>query len=96
MIDFRRMTKNFLLFNLKDPDDELFFALILKNLSDRRISVDEKLINLCIKMVILEVHSNIFVCFLLYLPNPSLYAVFSFQHVVQFIIKAAIMIKGSW
>ena len=51
LLDLNSRTKNFLLFSLKDPDDELVFALILKNLSDRQISVDEKLINYIIKRI---------------------------------------------
>ena len=37
--------------NIKKPDDELMFALILKNLSDRQISLDKKLINYIIKRI---------------------------------------------
>ena len=36
---------------MKDPDDELMFALILKNLSDRQITIDKKLIDFIIKRV---------------------------------------------
>ena len=35
--DLKSRTKNFLLQSIKKPDDELVFALILKNLSDRQI-----------------------------------------------------------
>ncbi len=51
LLDLKSRTKNFLLFNLKKPDDELIFALILKNLSDRQILIDEKLINYIIKRI---------------------------------------------
>ena len=44
-------TKNFLIQKIEKPDDELMFALILKNLSDRQISIDEKLINFIIKRI---------------------------------------------
>ena len=37
--------------NIEKPDDELIFALILKNLSDRQISIDKKLINYIIKRI---------------------------------------------
>ena len=33
------------------PDDELIFAIILKNLSDRQILLDKKLINYIIKRI---------------------------------------------
>ena len=51
LIDLRSRTKNFLLHNIEKPDDDLMFALILKNLSDRQISIDEKLINFIIKRI---------------------------------------------
>ena len=44
-------TKNFLLLNIEKPDDELIFAIILKNLSDRQILLDKKLINYIIKRI---------------------------------------------
>ena len=45
--------KDFKIFlqNIEKPDDELIFALILKNLSDRQISIDKKLINYIIKRI---------------------------------------------
>ena len=43
--DLRSRTKNCLLANIENPDDELMFALILKNLSDRQITLDKKLID---------------------------------------------------
>jgi chromosomal replication initiation ATPase DnaA len=51
LIDLRSRSKNFLLQNIEKPDDELIFALILKNLSDRQISIDKKLINYIIKRI---------------------------------------------
>ena len=37
--DFRSRTKNCLFANIQKPDDELMFALILKNLSDSQITL---------------------------------------------------------
>ncbi len=49
--DLKSRLKNFLLQNIENPDDELIFALILKNLSDRQISLDKKLIDYIIKRI---------------------------------------------
>jgi len=49
--DLRSRTKNCLLANIENPDDELMFALILKNLSDRQITLDKKLIDFIIKRI---------------------------------------------
>ena len=49
--DLKSRSKNFLLQNIDKPDDELVFALILKNLSDRQISIDKKLIDYIIKRI---------------------------------------------
>jgi chromosomal replication initiation ATPase DnaA len=49
--DLKSRTKNFLLQNIEKPDDELIFALLLKNLSDRQISIEKKLINYIIKRI---------------------------------------------
>ena len=49
--DLVSRTKNFLLLNIEKPDDDLIFALILKHLSDRQISIDKKLINFIIKRI---------------------------------------------
>ena len=43
--------KNFLLHHMDKPDDELIYALILKNLSDRQISLEKKLIDYIIKRI---------------------------------------------
>ena len=51
LIDLKSRSKNFLLQNIEKPDDELIFALILKNLSDRQISLDKKLIHYIIKRI---------------------------------------------
>jgi len=47
--DLRSRTKNCLLAKIENPDDDLMFALILKNLSDRQIILDKKLIDFIIK-----------------------------------------------
>ena len=49
--DLKSRTKNFLLANIDKPDDDLIFALIVKNLSDRQISLDKKLIEFIIKRI---------------------------------------------
>lgn len=51
LADLTSRAKNFLLQNIEKPDDELMFALILKNLSDRQISLDKKLIEYAIKRI---------------------------------------------
>ena len=51
LIDLKSRTKNFLLQNIKKPDDELMFALILKNFSDRQIIIDKKLIDFIVKRI---------------------------------------------
>jgi len=49
--DLRSRTKDCLFANIQNPDDELMFALILKNLSDRQITLDKKLIDFIIKRI---------------------------------------------
>ena len=49
--DLKSRAKNFILSNIEQPDDDLMFALILKNLSDRQISIDKKLIDFIIKRI---------------------------------------------
>jgi chromosomal replication initiation ATPase DnaA len=49
--DLKSRTKNCLMAKIENPDDELMFALILKNLSDRQIILDKKLIDFIIKRV---------------------------------------------
>ena len=51
LVDLKSRSKNFILQNIEKPDDELIFALILKNLSDRQISLDKKLIDYTIKRI---------------------------------------------
>ena len=49
--DLNSRSKNFLLSYIKKPEDDLMFALILKNLSDRQISINKKLIDFIIKRI---------------------------------------------
>ncbi len=49
--DLKSRAKNFLLQNIKKPNDELIYAIILKNLSDRQILLDKKLINFIVKRI---------------------------------------------
>ncbi len=49
--DLKSRAKNFILLNIEKPDDELIFAIILKNLSDRQISLDQKFIEFIIKRI---------------------------------------------
>ena len=51
LIDLRSRAKNFLLQNIEKPDDDLMYALLLKNFSDRQILIDKKLINYTIKRI---------------------------------------------
>jgi len=49
--DLNSRSKNFILSEIEKPEDDLMFALILKNLSDRQISIDKKLIDFIIKRI---------------------------------------------
>jgi len=49
--DLKSRAKNFLLQNIEKPDDDLIYAIILKNLSDRQILIDKKLINFIVKRI---------------------------------------------
>ena len=49
--DLKSRSKNFTLTSIESPDDDLIFALVLKNLSDRQISIDKKLIDYIIKRI---------------------------------------------
>ena len=51
LTDLKSRTNNFLLQNIDKPDDDLIFVLIVKNLSDRQISLEKKLINYIIKRI---------------------------------------------
>ena len=49
--DLKSRTKNFILQKIEKPDDEMIYALILKNLSDKQILIEKKLINYIIKRI---------------------------------------------
>ena len=49
--DLKSRTKNFLLHQIQKPDDDLIYALIVKNLSDRQIFLEKKLINYTIDRI---------------------------------------------
>ncbi len=51
LTDLNSRLNNFLLFNIEKPDDDLIFALVIKNLSDRQISLDNRLINYITKRI---------------------------------------------
>ena len=51
LIDLNSRAKNFLLSVIEKPEDDLMYALILKNLSDRQILIDKKLIDFIIKRI---------------------------------------------
>tara|TARA_B100000575_G_C23103538_1_gene636788 strand:- start:429 stop:1103 length:675 start_codon:yes stop_codon:yes gene_type:complete len=51
LTDLKSRCKNFILQTIHKPDDDLIFAIILKNMSDRQISIDKKLINYVIKRI---------------------------------------------
>jgi len=51
LIDLKSRCKNFLLQSIEKPDDELMFALILKNLSDRQILLEKNLIHYIVKRI---------------------------------------------
>jgi len=49
--DLKSRLKSFLIYNIEKPDDDMMFALILKNLSDKQIALDKKLIDFIIKRI---------------------------------------------
>ena len=49
--DLKSRSKNCLFAKIDKPDDELMFAIILKNFSDRQIQIDKKLIDFIIKRI---------------------------------------------
>ena len=51
LVDFISRTKNCIFAKIENPDDELMFAILLKNFSDRQINVDKKLIDFIIKHI---------------------------------------------
>ena len=51
LLDLRSRMKNCLAAKIEKPDDELMFAIILKNFSDRQVVIDKKLIDFIIKRI---------------------------------------------
>ena len=49
--DLLSRAKSFLLLNIEKPDDDLILAIIIKNLSDRQISLDNKFIDYIVKRI---------------------------------------------
>jgi len=49
--DFVSRTKNCIFAEIQKPNDELIFAILLKNFSDRQITVEKKLIDFIIKHI---------------------------------------------
>ena len=49
--DLNSRSTNFILSQIEKPGDDLIYALILKNLSDRQISIDQKLIEFIIRRI---------------------------------------------
>ena len=49
--DLASRSKNCLYVEIESPDDELLFAIILKNFSDRQIKIEKKIINFIISRI---------------------------------------------
>ena len=49
--DLISRSKNCIFAEIENPDDELMFAILLKNFSDRQISIEKKLIDFIIKRI---------------------------------------------
>ena len=49
--DFQSRSKNCIFAKIENPDDELMFAILLKNFSDRQITIEKKLIDFIIKHI---------------------------------------------
>ena len=49
--DLKSRAKNFLIQDILKPDDELIFALLIKNLSDRQIIIEKKIVNYIVKRI---------------------------------------------
>jgi len=49
--DLNSRSNNFILSQIEKPSDDLIYALILKNFSDRQITIDQKLIEFIIKRI---------------------------------------------
>jgi chromosomal replication initiation ATPase DnaA len=52
LLDLNSRSNNFILSQIEKPGDDLMYALILKNLSDRQISIDKKLIDFIIRRIV--------------------------------------------
>ena len=51
LTDLNSRSKDFLLQGIEKPDDDLIFALLVKNLSDRQISLEKKMLDYIIKRI---------------------------------------------
>ena len=51
LADLNSRSKDFLLQGIEKPDDDLIFALLVKNLSDRQISLEKKMLDYIIKRI---------------------------------------------
>jgi len=49
--DLRSRCSNFIISKILNPDDDLVYALIIKNLSDRQILIDKKLVDYIVKRI---------------------------------------------
>ena len=49
--DLNSRSKNFLLSSIEKPEDNLVYALILKNLSDRQISIEKRLVDFIVNRI---------------------------------------------
>ena len=49
--DLSSRSKNCIYAEIENPDDELLFAIILKNFSDRQIKIEKKIINFIISRI---------------------------------------------
>ena len=49
--DLVSRVNNFMFAEIKKPDDDLIFALILKNFSDKQIKIDKKVIDYIVKRI---------------------------------------------
>ena len=51
LTDLKSRLNNFFFSNINNPDDDLVYALIIKNFSDRQILIDKKLVNYIVKRI---------------------------------------------
>ena len=51
LTDLKSRLNNFFFSNINNPDDDLVYALIIKNFSDRQILIDKKLVNYVVKRI---------------------------------------------